>query len=120
VFTWRTLQHKVTISKPFAVGRSAIMRSEFAAFVSETKQEASGECLTPGNGKIDYERVGLSFRNPGFAQDDQHPVVCVNWDDAKVFGAWLSKKTGKTVPRLKKSLSVEHPIAGDELRAIKR
>jgi len=73
-----------------------LTRSEFAAFVSETKHEASGECLTPGNGKIDYERVGLSFRNPGFAQDDQHPVVCVNWDDAKVFGAWLSKKTGKT------------------------
>ena len=37
----------------------------------------------------------LSFRNPGFAQDDRHPVVCVSWDDAKAFAAWLSKKTSK-------------------------
>ena len=40
-------------------------------------------------------RKGRSFRNPGFAQDDSHPVVCVNWDDAKAYAKWLSGKTGK-------------------------
>jgi hypothetical protein len=40
--------------------------------------------------------MGLSFRNPGFTQNGQNPVVCVNWDDAKAFTAWLSKKTGKS------------------------
>jgi formylglycine-generating enzyme required for sulfatase activity len=34
-----------------------------------------------------------SWRNPGFAQDDGHPVVCVNWDDAKAYVAWLSSQT---------------------------
>jgi len=32
----------------------------------------------------------------GFAQDDRHPVVCVNWDDAKAYATWLSRKTGRT------------------------
>ena len=29
-------QHKVTIAKPFAVGRFAVTRGEFSAFVNET------------------------------------------------------------------------------------
>ena len=37
-----------------------------------------------------------SWRAPGFAQDDRHPVVCVNWNDAKAYAEWLSSKTGKT------------------------
>ena len=37
----------------------------------------------------------VSFRNPGFAQDDRHPVVCTSWEEATAFVAWLSKRTGK-------------------------
>ena len=41
------------------------------------------------------ERSGRSWRNPGFSQTDGHPVVCVNWTDAKVYVGWLSGKTGE-------------------------
>jgi formylglycine-generating enzyme required for sulfatase activity/uncharacterized caspase-like protein len=90
-------QHEVTISKPFAVGRYAITRGEFATFVRETNHAAGDKCRTYEDGKWEKqeERAGRSFRNPGFAQDDQHPVVCVNWDDAKAFATWLSHKTSK-------------------------
>jgi formylglycine-generating enzyme required for sulfatase activity len=37
----------------------------------------------------------VSWRDPGFGQDDSHPVVCVNWEDAKAYAKWLSQKTGK-------------------------
>ncbi len=87
-------QHKVTIAKPFAVGRFAVTRGEFSAFVNETGYSVPDEAYTWEGGKWKL-RKGRSFRNPGFTQDDSHPVVCVNWDDAKAYVKWLSGKTGK-------------------------
>jgi formylglycine-generating enzyme required for sulfatase activity len=68
-------QHKVSIAQPFAVGRFAVTRGEYAAFTKES-----------GHAVPDY---------PLFAQDDSHPVVCVSWDDAKAYTKWLSGKTDK-------------------------
>jgi formylglycine-generating enzyme required for sulfatase activity len=42
--------------------------------------------------KLDAKK---SWKDPGFAQDDSHPVVCVNWGDAKAFAKWFSGKTGR-------------------------
>jgi len=85
-------QHRVTIARPLAVGKFSITRGEFAAFVKETNHE-TGECAVGPEWKVQPDR---SWRSPNFDQDDRHPVVCVNWHDAKKFVAWLSKKVGKT------------------------
>jgi hypothetical protein len=84
-----------TIAKPFAVGRYAVTRGEYATFMQETQRATGEKCWTLENGKFEVQ-MGLAFRNPGFTQNDQHPAVCVNWDDAKAFTAWLSNKTGKS------------------------
>jgi formylglycine-generating enzyme required for sulfatase activity len=75
-------QHRVTIAKPFAIGRFPVTRGEFTVFVKETGHSVPNE-------------EGSSFRDPGFAQDESHPVVCVCWADAKAYANWLSGKTGK-------------------------
>jgi formylglycine-generating enzyme required for sulfatase activity len=85
-------QHDVTIGAAFAVGRFVVTRGEFATFVRETNHVIGDKCWTAEGDKLE-ER---SFRNPGCAQDNRHPAVCVNWDNAKAFAAWLSRKTGKT------------------------
>ena len=73
-------QHAVTIPEPFAIGRCAVTRGQFAAFVASTGYDA-------GTG-------ARSWREPGFAQDDNHPVARVSWNDAQAYVAWLSKACG--------------------------
>jgi formylglycine-generating enzyme required for sulfatase activity len=84
-------QHTVTISKPFAVGKFHVTVDQFAAFLAETpSHDAGSDCWASGEG-----RKGNSWRKPGFAQTGSHPAVCLNWNDAKAYVDWLSKKTGK-------------------------
>jgi len=78
----------VTIAKPFTIGRYAVMCDEFAAFVAASGHNTYGDCrIYFGAG---YERQsGRNWRSPGFTQDGRHPVVCVTWDDAQAYAAWL-------------------------------
>ena len=87
-------QHKVTLAKPLAVGRFSITRGEFATFASETQYKAEGGCYVRSGSKFELQN-DHSWRSPGFEQDERHPVVCVNWNDAKAFVAWLSQKIGR-------------------------
>ena len=89
-------RHKVTIGRDFALGKYPVTRGEFARFVAETGYAVPKpvRILVPGKGWIDSN--SHDWRDPGFPQDDQHPVVCVNHIDAKSYAAWLSGKTGKT------------------------
>jgi formylglycine-generating enzyme required for sulfatase activity len=88
-------QYSVTISKQFAVGRFAVTRGDFAAFVTATGHNVDGGCYVYTGPSIN-PMADRNWRSPGFTQNDSHPVVCVNWDDAKTYVAWLSKRTGKT------------------------
>jgi formylglycine-generating enzyme required for sulfatase activity len=85
-------QVAVTIANPFAVGRFAVTRGEFAAFVEATGHKTDDNCYRLAEAKRQVDR---NWRTPGFAQDDRHPVVCVNWNDAKAYVAWLSSLTRK-------------------------
>ena len=87
-------QHAVTIARPFAVGKFHVTVDQFAAFVADTGYDAGSECWTVEIGSGEFRR-GRSWRNPGFVQAGSHPAVCISWEDAKAFVAWLSRKTGK-------------------------
>jgi formylglycine-generating enzyme required for sulfatase activity len=87
-------RHRVTIPQRFAVGTLVVTRDEFEKFVKETEYDPGDKCWTLEDNKAE-DKTGRSFRNPGFDQDGTHPAVCVNWDDAKAYVAWLSNKTGK-------------------------
>ena len=77
-------QHQVTISKPFEVGKYEVTRRQFEAFVRANDRVVEN-CGTENN-----------WENPGFTQNDDHPVVCVSWDDAQAYVGWLSDLTGQS------------------------
>jgi len=69
-------QHEVTIARPFAVGRHAITRGQFAAFISSAGYKTDGGAYAWAGSEVKNDPK-VSWRNPAFAQDDSHPVVCV-------------------------------------------
>jgi formylglycine-generating enzyme required for sulfatase activity/TPR repeat protein len=70
-------QHAVRLARPFAVGRFPVTFAEWDGCV------ADGGCN------------GYRPSDQGWGRGRQ-PVVNVNWEDAKTYVAWLSRKTGKT------------------------
>ena len=88
--------HLVRITRPFGLGEFLVTRKQYAIFADETGHYGSGCNALPLDGTGWKFDSALSWRDPGFAQADNHPVVCVSWDDAIAFVSWLSKKTGRT------------------------
>lgn len=84
----------VRIAHPFAVSRFEITRIEYDAFVRATHYPVGGDCLTdrrkPGDWQYD---ATTTYRDPGFTQADDHPVVCVSYEDAQAYVAWLNSVT---------------------------
>ena len=91
------LQHTERIAA-FAVSETEVTRGQFAAFVADTKREMPVGCYTHGDGMDTTSDLdaAASWRAPRFEQSDDHPVVCVTWEDASDYAAWLSRKTGQT------------------------
>ena len=95
-------QHEVEISKAFYMGVYPVTKAQFAAFVKDDGYQTDAE--KDGKGGFGFntttakweQKAEYTWRNPGFSQGDDHPVVEVSWNDATAFCAWLSKKEGKT------------------------
>ena len=89
-------RHRVSVGR-FALGRYEVTRGEYEAFVSATGHSDGRRCRTDdGRGNWEWRwRNGASWRDPRFPQGDDHPVVCVSWEDAQSYVRWLSRKTGE-------------------------
>ena len=86
-------QHLIKIQHEFAIGKFDVTRDEYAQFVAETNRPDPDNCTTnnPSGGFMD---TNGNWHSPGFPQTGRDPVVCVSWDDAQAYVAWLSTKTG--------------------------
>jgi hypothetical protein len=77
----------------FALARTEVTRADYAAFVQATHRPAA-KCAVAYN---PFSRLRhLTWQAPGFTQGGNHPVVCVSWDDAAAYAAWLSQTTGQS------------------------
>ena len=86
--------HRVEIQVPFAIGVHEVKKREFDAFVSDSGH-AAGPCEWWDQDRRRWQPDDrFSWRGPGFPQGDDHPVVCVNLDDATEYVGWLTRRTG--------------------------
>ena len=92
------LQQAMLISEPLYFGMHEVTVGQFKKFIEATNYmttaELDGDSFVLKDGRwSDVE--GHSWRNPGYAQDDDHPVTCISGHDAIAFCQWLSKKEGR-------------------------
>jgi formylglycine-generating enzyme required for sulfatase activity len=73
-------QRWVGIDHSFALGRYPVTVAQWRRFVKDTGWESQSD---------------TDWRAPGFAQNDEHPVVGVSWMDVQLYLRWLSQKTGQ-------------------------
>jgi eukaryotic-like serine/threonine-protein kinase len=94
---WEKPEHRVRLSYPCWVSAHEVTVGQFKQFVQSTSYKTSAE---RGVGASVYDEDAeefvahkeLSWKNPGYPQDDSHPVTCVSWEDARAFCEWLSEK----------------------------
>jgi formylglycine-generating enzyme required for sulfatase activity len=94
--------HEVEITRPFYIAKTEVTVGQFRRFTEETNFKTLAEY--PGNGGSGYDSTKkimvdwspeYNWRNPGFTQTEDHPVVLINWHDTQEFCSWLSKREGR-------------------------
>ncbi|MEZ5451057.1 MAG: formylglycine-generating enzyme family protein, partial [Thiolinea sp.] len=90
--------HPVTL-QPFRLAKTEVTVGQFRAFVDstgyKTTAEVQGSCWSYDKDGKWSDVKGNSWRKVGFEQTDDHPAVCLSWEDAQAYVKWLSEKTGK-------------------------
>ncbi len=97
-------RHLVEMSRPFQMSKTEITLAQFEVFVKETGYQCESERDETGawgfdeNKKQCYGRdPKFSWRNTGYKQFPDSPVVNVTWNDCTAYCQWLSKKWNRIV-----------------------
>jgi len=84
----------VTIGRAFAVSRFEVTRTEYEAFLRAANHPVGAGCISDRAERGNWQPDGASsLRDPGYRQEDMHPVVCVSWHDAQAYVDWLNRVT---------------------------
>jgi formylglycine-generating enzyme required for sulfatase activity len=95
-------RHKVRITRPFLLGQYEVTIGQFRTFTEDANYKTQAEFdgtggwgYDPKTGMCSGRHPQFNWRNPGFPQTDEQPVLNVTWHDCAAFCDWLSGKDGK-------------------------
>ena len=78
----------------FEMSRDPITVGQFRAFIRATSHKIPDGCV---NRLRKYRTDGnAAWDQPGFPQGDEHPVVCVNVEDAMAYIEWLDRTSASS------------------------
>ncbi|MCX6906476.1 MAG: SUMF1/EgtB/PvdO family nonheme iron enzyme, partial [Verrucomicrobia bacterium] len=110
---------KATMKQGFWMGRTEVTVGQWKQFVKETGYATDGEkngesCVYQGRRKPAARMKGKNWRDPnfGFEPQDNHPVCCVSWNDARAFCEWLMEQERKA-GRLARGYAVRLPTEAE-------
>lgn len=84
---------EIAIDHPYAIGKFDVTVAQYRAFVRDTGKKDTGGCQILERDKMQWVgKADRSWENTGYPQTDNDPVVCVNWNDASEYVAWLNAK----------------------------
>ena len=102
--------HSVQHSGAFYMAAHEVTVGQFDNFVTSISEQTNQEWLTEAetgtsgmeNGQpgglamntsgVNEFQAGASWRNPGYPQTNNHPVVYMSWNDAKAYANWLMQE----------------------------
>jgi len=101
-------QHRVIITRPFLLGKSAMTIGAFRDFVTATGYVTEPEKDGKGGWGYDPKAAGKLFvgpeprftwRHTGWEQTELHPVVNVTWNDSIAFVDHLNQHAKRSSPK---------------------
>ena len=93
-FKWELPRHEVYLNE-YSIAKYPVTVGQFRKFVDasgyKTDAEKAGKSYTLTDKGWDTVK-GLNWKKPGFEQNEEHPAVCLSWNDAVAMANWLSEK----------------------------
>lgn len=95
-------QHRVTIAKGFAIGRTEVTVAQFRDFINATgyvtdaQREGDASVYDEDTGRM-HNVSSITWKDDysGKPSADNDPVVNISWNDAETYTQWLAQHTGK-------------------------
>jgi formylglycine-generating enzyme required for sulfatase activity len=107
--------HRVFLNG-YWIDKFPVTVAQFRTFVADTDYQTDAErgegCWIEESGDIRYD---ASWRTPYVDQLEIEPVLCVSWNDAMTYAAWLSARTGLSF-NLPTEAQWEKAARGDDSR----
>lgn len=100
----------VTLTRPFFLATQPVTVGDYGTFVQATDyvtEPERGEGAEGFTGGRWTQDAAITWRNPGFGRKEKprYPVVCLTWNDATAFVAWMN--AAHPLPGLRYALPTE-------------